>query len=62
MEPGSQAEPAEHSPHTFATAIGTLIALLTLVVPIYTIGQFSASRTDQLMRSPAQLLPNMKQE
>ena len=62
MEPGSQAEPAEHSSPKFATAIGTLIALLTLIVPIYTIAQFSASKTEQILQSPAQLLPNNRQE
>lgn len=63
MESGSsQADPAEHSPQKLATAIGTLIALLTLAVPIFAIAQFSSNKPDQLLQSPPQFLPNAREQ
>lgn len=56
MEPGSPANSVERSPHTLATVIGAVIAFLTLAAPIVSIAQFSSTKTDRLLQSPAQLL------
>ncbi|HEY9642588.1 MAG TPA: hypothetical protein V6C57_19030 [Coleofasciculaceae cyanobacterium] len=44
MEPGSQASnPTERTSQSLANVIGTLIALLTLTVPIVAIAHFSSA-------------------
>ncbi|HIK55702.1 MAG TPA: hypothetical protein IGS37_11130 [Synechococcales cyanobacterium M55_K2018_004] len=46
MEPGSRADaPFEPYPSRIADVIGTLIALLTLVVPVAAIAYFSSTPT-----------------
>jgi hypothetical protein len=43
MEPGSHADtPPERTSHRLADIVGTLIALLTLTLPILAIGSFSS--------------------
>lgn len=59
MESGSQStDPAERTPQRLANIVGTLIAFLTLAVPLFSIAHFSSASYDQLMQSPAQLLPD----
>jgi hypothetical protein len=44
MESGSRADnPPEQSSHTLANLIGTLIAFLTLAVPVFAIAHFSSA-------------------
>lgn len=60
MESSSQAsEPPERTSHKLANFIGTLIALLTLAVPLVAIAHFSSIDT-QPWRTPAQLLPRSR--
>lgn len=58
MESGSQAsEPGERTSQKLANVVGTLIALLTLTVPIFAIAHFSSASYEPLLQSPSQLLP-----
>lgn len=46
MESGSPSgSPSEGNPHTIAQLVGTLIALLTLTMPLLVIARYSASNT-----------------
>ncbi|GAB4377109.1 MAG: hypothetical protein Kow00121_25680 [Elainellaceae cyanobacterium] len=62
MESGSQAsEPAERtSSQGLANIIGAVIAILTLIVPIFAIANFSSASYDQLLQSPTRLLPGAR--
>ncbi|MCU0567954.1 MAG: hypothetical protein MUF49_15310 [Oculatellaceae cyanobacterium Prado106] len=58
MEPGSTSAdtPAEQTSQKLATVIGTLIALLTLAVPLYAVTNFSSQSLVNL-QTPGQLSP-----
>jgi hypothetical protein len=59
MESGSQSNPpGDRTPQRLANIVGTLIAFLTLAVPIFSIAHFSSVSDDPLIQSPAQLLPD----
>jgi hypothetical protein len=46
MESGSPfGSSSEGNPHTIAQLVGTLIALLTLTMPLFVIARYSASNT-----------------
>ncbi|MGB3239990.1 MAG: hypothetical protein WBB29_16960 [Geitlerinemataceae cyanobacterium] len=52
MESGSPSGSSpEGNPHTIAQLVGTLIALLTLTMPLFVIARYSASNTSPF--SPA---------
>ncbi|RMG09720.1 MAG: hypothetical protein D6728_12290 [Cyanobacteria bacterium J055] len=47
MESGSPSgSPSAGNPHTIAQLVGTLIALLTLTMPLFVIARYSASNTN----------------
>jgi hypothetical protein len=65
MEPGSRGgslrstlRSAQSSPHKLANVMGTVVALLTLTVPLFTIAHFSSPQ--QTWQTPAQLLPSVR--
>lgn len=61
MESGSQlSDPANQPPLGIANIVGTLIAVLTLVVPIFSISHFSSDGYDSIVQPPAQLFPDSK--
>ncbi|WP_143467601.1 hypothetical protein [Leptolyngbya ohadii] len=54
MESGSRAsEPPERATLRVADVVGTLIALLTLLVPIVTIAHFSSVSAESLQSPPS---------
>lgn len=66
MEPGSRGgslrstlRSAKSSPHMLANFMGTVVALLTLTVPLLTIAHFS-SPNQQPWQTPVQLLPSVR--
>lgn len=46
-------DPPSYVEHKFATLLGTLIALITLILPIYVIGYYSSSAADDAQPSQA---------
>jgi hypothetical protein len=61
MESGSQVnEPPGRTSQRLASLVGTLIALITLIVPIFAIAHFSSASYEQLLQSPTQLLPRAR--
>jgi hypothetical protein len=62
MEPGSQAETSpEPSPNRLADVLGTLIALLTLIVPSVAIAYFS-SEAPEVWQTPNHHLIHLDRE
>lgn len=62
MESGSQvSDPVERTSQRLAHLLGTVIALLTLIVPIFAIANFSSARYEQLIQAPARLLPESRE-
>ncbi|MBF2079118.1 MAG: hypothetical protein IGR76_11520 [Synechococcales cyanobacterium T60_A2020_003] len=58
MESGSQPDiPHKQSSQRFAHIIGTLIALLTLAVPLLTIAYFSSTPTESWQSPVYRVLP-----
>ena len=61
MESGSQSgDPPERVSHRLADVVGTIIALLTLTVPIVAIAHFSSVSYDN-WQPPANLMPQVRE-
>jgi hypothetical protein len=57
MESGSQTDKSpEHPPKAIANIAGTLIALLTLIIPLISIAHFSSNSTEAWRPSTYQML------
>ncbi|HEY9653556.1 MAG TPA: hypothetical protein V6C95_23045 [Coleofasciculaceae cyanobacterium] len=53
MESSSpSANTSDPHPHRWAEIIGTVIALLTLTLPLFVIAHYSSSRVDVLQQAP----------
>lgn len=57
MESGAQAEepPHQRAANRLASVVGTAIAFITLVMPIYTIAQYSSNDARNVQLLPSQL-------